>query len=106
MFRFLCRLLGFVLLAGGFVALVYDGARSIANNGLRITPLSELLFTLFKDRASALQGTVEGVAPWLWNLLVLPLTLAPASLLGLGLGAALLWLGQPAREAIGFLTRS
>lgn len=106
MFRFLCRFLGFLLLAGGFVALVYDGARSVANNGLRITPLSELLFTLFKDRASALQGSVEAVAPWLWNLLVLPLTLAPASLLGLGFGAALLWFGQPAREPIGFLTRS
>ncbi|WP_375463565.1 PetM family of cytochrome b6f complex subunit 7 [uncultured Methylobacterium sp.] len=106
MFRFLSRLLGFLLLAAGFVALVYDGARSVANNGLRITPLSELLFTLFKDRASALQGTVEGAAPWLWSALVLPLTLAPAALLGLGLGAALLWLGQPAREPIGFLTRS
>ncbi|MEA1831429.1 PetM family of cytochrome b6f complex subunit 7 [Methylobacterium durans] len=105
MFRFLLRFLGYLLLAGGFVALVYDGARSIANNGLRITPLSDLLFTLFKDRASALQATVEGVAPWLWQVLVLPLTLAPASLLGLGLGAILLWLGQPAREPIGFLTR-
>lgn len=105
MVRSLFRLFGTLLLAGGFVALVYDGARSIANNGLRMTPLSELLFTLFKDKASALQATVEGVAPWLWQALVLPLTLAPASLLGLGLGAVLLWLGQPAREPIGFLTR-
>jgi hypothetical protein len=106
MFRFLCRCLGLLLLAGGFVALVYDGARSIANNGLRVTSLSDLIFTLFKDKASALQGTVEGVAPWLWQLLVLPLTLAPAALLGLGLGAILLWLGQPARQRIGVLTRS
>ncbi|MBE7247820.1 MAG: PetM family of cytochrome b6f complex subunit 7, partial [Actinomycetospora chiangmaiensis] len=30
MFRFLARVLGFLLMAGGFVALVYDGARSIA----------------------------------------------------------------------------
>jgi hypothetical protein len=71
-----------------------------------VTPLSDLLFTLFKDRTSALQGTVEGAAPWLWKLLVLPLTLAPAALLGLGLGAILLWLGQPARQRIGFLTRT
>ncbi len=105
MFRFLARLLGFLLMAGGFVALVYDGARSIANNGLRVTTLSELLFTLFKDRAGALQAGIEGPAPWLWNALVLPLTLAPASLIGLGLGAALLWLGQPGREPIGFLTK-
>ena len=104
MVRFLFRLVGTLLLAGGFVALVYDGARSVANNGLRVTPLSEVLFTLFKDKAGALQSTVESVAPWLWQVLVMPLTLAPASVLGLGLGAFLLWLGQPARERIGFLS--
>jgi len=105
MLRFLSRFLGLVLLAAGFVGVVYDGARSIANNGLRVTTVSDLLFTLFKDRASALQGAVEGVAPWLWQILVLPLTLAPASLLGLGLGAFLLWLAQPGREPVGFLSR-
>lgn len=105
MLRFLSRFLGLVFLAGGFVGLVYDGARSIANNGVRMTSLSDLLFTLFKDRASALQGTVEGVALWLWQILVLPLTLAPAAVLGLGVGAILLWLGQPGREPIGFLSR-
>jgi hypothetical protein len=105
MFRFLARVLGFLLMAGGFVALVYDGARSIANNGLRVTSLSDVIATLFKDKAGALQGSVEGAAPWLWHILGLPLTLAPASLIGLGLGAVLLWLGQPGREPIGFLTK-
>ncbi|CAA2101772.1 hypothetical protein MBUL_01346 [Methylobacterium bullatum] len=105
MLRFLSRLLGYVVLAAGFVGLVYDGARSIANNGVRVTSLSDLLMTLFKERGSALQGSVESVAPWLWQALVLPLTLAPACLLGLGLGAFLLWLGQPPREPIGFLSR-
>ena len=105
MLRFLSRLLGFLCLAGGFVALVYDGARSIANNGLRVTSLSDVLLTLFKDKAAGLQAAVQDVAPWLWDLAVLPLTLAPASLIGLVLGGALLWLGQPSREPIGFLTR-
>jgi hypothetical protein len=105
MLRFLSRLLGYVVLAAGFVGLVYDGARSVANNGLRVTSLSDLLMTLFKERGSALQSSVESVAPWLWQALVLPLTLAPACLLGLGLGAFLLWLGQPPREPIGFLSR-
>lgn len=105
MLRFLSRFLGFLCLAGGFVALVYDGARSIANNSLRMTSLSDLIFTVFKEKAGALQGSVQGLAPWLWDLLVLPLTLAPASLIGLGLGAVLIWLGRPRREPIGFLTR-
>lgn len=104
MIRFLSRFLGLVVLAAGFVCLVYDGARSIANNGVRVTSVSDLAFTLFKDRASALQGSVEAVAPWLWQILVLPLTLAPAALIGLVVGAVLLWIGQPARERIGFLS--
>lgn len=105
MIRFLSRFLGLVLLAGGFVGAVYDGARSIANNAVRLTSVSDLLFALFKDRTSALQGSVEALAPWLWKILVLPLTLAPVALIGLALGAILLWLGQPARERIGFLSR-
>lgn len=105
MLRFLARLLGLVFMAGGFVALVYDGARSIANNGLRVTSLSDVIAALFKDKAGALQTGVEGVAPWLWHVLGLPLTLAPASLIALVLGAVLMWLGQPGREPIGFLTR-
>ncbi|GEP09086.1 PetM family of cytochrome b6f complex subunit 7 [Methylobacterium gnaphalii] len=103
---FLSRALGLLLLAGGFVQIVYDGARSIANNTLRITTLSELLFALFKDKANALQGSIEGVAPWLWQALVLPLTLAPAAVVLLLIGAALLWLGQPGREPIGFVMRT
>ena len=106
MLPLLARFAGLLLMAGGFVQVCYDGARSIANNALRVTSLSELLFTLFKDRASALQGHVEAVAPWLWQVLVLPLTLAPAAAVALLLGAVLMWLGQPGREPIGIVTRS
>lgn len=102
---FLCRTLGLLILAGGFVQAVYDGARSIANNTLRVTSVNDLLFILFKDKASALQGWVEGVAPWLWKILVLPLTLAPAAGIGLLIGAMLLWMGQPGREPIGYVMR-
>ncbi|MBE7199810.1 MAG: PetM family of cytochrome b6f complex subunit 7 [Parafilimonas terrae] len=105
MLRFLARLFGLLLMAAGFVALVYDGARSIANNGLRVTSVADVMTALFKDKAGALQTNVEGAAPWLWHILGLPLTLAPACLVALGIGAVLLWLGQPGREPIGFLTR-
>ena len=105
MLRFLVRLIGLLLMAAGFVALVYDGARSIANNGLRVTTVADVFAALFKDKAGALQTQVEGAAPWLWHILGLPLTLAPASMVGLLVGIVLLWLGQPGREPIGFLTR-
>ncbi len=46
MMRFLLRFVGYVLLAAGFVTLVIDGARSIANSALLLTPLGEALVTV------------------------------------------------------------
>ena len=78
MFRFLARVLGFLLMAGGFVALVYDGARSIANNGLRVTPLSRRDRHPVQGQGRApCRAASRAAAPWLWHLLGLPLTLAP-----------------------------
>lgn len=102
---FLSRALGLLILAASFAQAVYDGARSIANNGLRLTSVNDLVFALFKDKASAVQGSIEQVAPWLWQVIVAPLSVAPAAVLGLVLGLLLLWFGQPSREPIGFLTR-
>ncbi len=102
---FLSRALGLLLLAAGFVQVVYDGARSIANNTVQVTSVRDALFTFLPDRANALQSSVESVAPWLWQVIVAPLTLAPAFVVAFVLGTILLWLGQPAREPIGFLTR-
>lgn len=105
MLPFLSRLLGLLILAAAFAQSVYDGARSIANNGVRVTTLNEILFALLPEKAAGLQAAVEGLAPWLWQAIVLPLTVAPAALVGLVVGTVLLWLGQPTREPIGFLTR-
>ncbi len=102
---FLCRVLGFLILAFAFVQVVYDGARSIANNALRITSVNDLLVMLLNDKANTVQDSVGHIAPWLWTILVAPLTVAPAALVGLVLGTVLLWLGQPGREPIGFLTQ-
>lgn len=47
MFRFLARLIGLVLVAAGFVGIVIDGTRSVANGVLSFTPLGELAYELF-----------------------------------------------------------
>jgi hypothetical protein len=94
MFRFLLRALGFLILAAGFVCLVYDGARSIANNALRFTTLDALPLTAL----SAPLASLKTAAPWLWQAILLPLSVAPAALVGLALGTILIWLGQPLRE--------
>ena len=41
MIRFLAASLGYLLLAGGFVAAVVDGTRSIASSRLLVMPLRE-----------------------------------------------------------------
>ncbi|MEH3119747.1 MAG: PetM family of cytochrome b6f complex subunit 7 [Methylorubrum populi] len=102
---FFSRALGLVVMAAGFVQLCYDGARSIANNSLRITSLAELIRSLPQERLTALANTIRQAAPWADTLVLTPLGLVPAALFGLGLGALLVWLGQPPREPIGFLTR-
>jgi hypothetical protein len=106
MLRFIARVLGLALLAAGFVGLVVDGTRSIANNAVSFTALGEIGYAVFQERYLLLQPAIERhVHPLLWDPFVLNLTLAPASLLALGLGAILLWLGQRPREPIGHLAR-
>jgi hypothetical protein len=98
MFRFFLRALGIIIMAAGFVCLVYDGARSVANNGLRLTALGDLPLTSLAQPLASLKTAVESVAPWLWQAILLPLGVAPAALIGLVLGMVLVWLGQPRRQ--------
>ena len=98
MFRFFLRSIGIMIMAAGFVCLVYDGARSVANNGLRVTALDVLPLTGLAKPLASLKTAIEGVAPWLWQAILLPLSVAPAALIGLVLGIVLVWLGRPRRE--------
>jgi hypothetical protein len=105
MLRFLARTLGLLLIAAGFVGLVIDGTRSIANSGVMFTPLGQVAHRLFGERYLLLQPAIERhVHPTLWDPVVLNLTLLPASVVGFLLGVLLLWLGQKRPEPIGFAT--
>lgn len=104
--RFLLRLIGYLSVAAGFVALVIDGARSIANAGLRFTPLGEVLIAVIQERYQQIQPAIErNLHPWLWDPLVLSVLRAPAAVIALLLGFALLWLGRRPQETIGIVTR-
>ncbi len=105
MFRFLARFLGLALLAAGFVGLVIDGTRSIANNAVSLTPLGEVAFRLFPRSFPLLEPAVtRHVHPFLWDPVLLNLLLLPAGLVAFALGALLLWLGRKPPEPIGFLS--
>ena len=106
MFRFLARAFGLFLIAAGFVGLVVDGTRSIANGALTFTAVGEVGYRLFGERYLLLQPAIERhVHSLLWDPVVLNLTLAPASVVAFMLGAFLLWLGRRPAEPIGHLVR-
>jgi hypothetical protein len=105
MLRFLARVLGLVLIAAGFVGLVIDATRSIANGAIQLTPLGDVAFTLFPRSFPILEPAItRHVHPWLWDPLLLNVFLLPASVVGFVLGLLLLWLGQPRRKPIGYVT--
>jgi hypothetical protein len=106
MVRFLLRLLGYVLIAAGFVSLVIDGARSIANSALQFTPLSATLSTLLGERYQSLQPAIErNLHPLLWDPVLLNLMRSPTALAALLLGFLLLRLGAQPEPTIGIVTR-
>jgi hypothetical protein len=105
MIRFTLRLVGFLLLAVGFVGLVVDGTRSIANGEVTFAPLGQVLFQLFPDSFPMLEPAItRHLHPFLWDPIVLNILLLPASVVGFGLGLLLLWLGQKPQEPVGYLT--
>lgn len=104
--RFLLRLLGYLWVAAGFVALVIDGARSIANSALRFTAVSETLTALIHERYAQIQPAIErNLHPLLWDPMLLSVMRMPTSLAALLLGFALLWLGRQPEPQIGIVTR-
>lgn len=103
MLRFLARALGLLLVAAGFVGLVIDGTRSIANGELSLTPLGQVAYTLFPTSFPLIEPAVtRHVHPVLWDPILLNFFLLPAALVAVLLGGLLIWLGQKPEEPIGY----
>lgn len=106
MLRILTRFLGLLLLAGGFVALIVDGTRSLAGGRLLVTTLGKGASDLFPAAYRALQATVEGNLPdFIWDPLITTLLLTPISIAFCGVGASLIVLSHKQHEAIGYSIR-
>ena len=56
MIRGFFRLIGLLLLAGGFIFMVYDGARWVADQTLRFTRFGELWNDIHQSSQQALAG--------------------------------------------------
>lgn len=102
MIRGFFRLVGLLLLAGGFFFLVYDGARSIADQALRLTRLGEFWNDVHQASQQALRSMLERDAPWLWNgFSKLVLDQPVWAIMGV-LGILLMLLFRPGRPTIGY----
>ncbi|MFG1463914.1 hypothetical protein V5F77_13550 [Xanthobacter sp. DSM 24535] len=94
MFRFLFRFFGFWVLAGGFVALVVDGTRSIASSRLILTSTQDAWTALSPTTFAAAQAKIAALSPLAWSDAAVPVLGLPLFLLLAIVGFALLALGR------------
>jgi len=102
MIRGFFRLVGLLLLAGGFIFMVYDGARWVADQTLQFTRFGQFWNDVHQSSQAAFRGWVESKAPWLWNWIGKAILDQPVfAVLGL-LGILLMLLFRPRRPLIGY----
>ena len=99
MLRFLVRALGWIGLAGAFAVAVMDGARSIANDALSLTPLGATLARLAPAKFEQLPGLVAKIHPKLWDPVLLDVLYVPTSVVLAGVGILLAAAAAPRRAA-------
>ena len=104
MIRFVLRFLGLLLLALGFIFLVHDGTKSIADQTLYLSSVGSVWSNIHQNSLATLQPTVERLAgPWAWRSVIQPYLLdQPVSLVFAILGAILILLGRKKKPLIGY----
>ncbi|MEO8318307.1 MAG: hypothetical protein ABJA75_26960 [Bradyrhizobium sp.] len=102
MIRGFFRLIGLLLLAGGFILMVYDGARFVADQTLRFTRFGQFWNDINQTSQTAFQTWVQGNVPWLWNSIDRFLLDQPVfAVLGV-VGILLMILFRPRKPLIGY----
>ena len=97
MLRFLLRALGLAALAGAFAAAVMDGARSIANGALALSPTGTALARLAPAKITAYSTWAQKSHPKLWDPVLLDLLWVPTCVTLALLGILLMALGSTGR---------
>ncbi len=101
MMRFLVRLVGLFALAGAVVALVVDGAKSLAASTLVLTPLGEAWLKASPRSLAALEaGLAAHLGRGATDIVTGAVLALPVSLVSGALGALLLLAARPARYRV------
>src|ERR1700754_772057 len=102
MIRGFFRLVGLLLLAGGFIFMVYDSARWVADQTLRFTRFGQFWNDVHQSSQQAFKTWLEATDPWLWNGAVkLVLNQPVFAVMGI-LGILLMLLFRPRKPLIGY----
>ena len=102
MIRGFFRLVGLLLLACGFIFMVYDGARWVADQSLRFTQFGQFWNDVNQASQQAFRAWVESKAPWLWNSVIKVILDQPVfAVLGV-VGIVLMILFRPRKPLIGY----
>jgi hypothetical protein len=100
MLRLLIRFAGLLFLAGGFVALIVDGTRSLAGGGFYVETLANALAAI---KPLAYQSLRQAEEAHFTGAILGVLLRTPLSLTLCAIGALLILLSHKHREAIGYL---
>ena len=96
-------MLGLVVLAAGFAALVVDGTRSIAGSALSLTPVS----ALFASKLPTMRDAIgRAIHPLLWDPVMTSLLRLPVWLALAIVGVFLLWVARRRAPGVGYSTRA
>jgi hypothetical protein len=103
MIRFVLRFVGLLLLALGFIFLVYDGIRTISGSTWLITKTSYVWNIVNDASFQSFQQMIERrLGPDVWQYGVGPVLEQPASAVAAVLGIILILLGRKKRRLIGY----
>jgi hypothetical protein len=97
MLRLVVRAVGFVALAWAFAAAVMDGARSIANSTVLLTPLGATIARLAPERFLELPSLAARIHPKLWDPVLIHILYVPTCVALAVVGLALTALAPPLR---------
>jgi len=102
MIRGFFRLVGLLLLAGGFIFMVYDGARFVADNSLRFTRFGQFWNDVNQSSQQAFQVWITSKSPWVWNAVIRVILDQPAFAVMGVVGIVLMLLFRPRKPLIGY----
>lgn len=87
------RSLGMTLLCMAVATLAFDGVKMLANGGLSLSSLKDIMIFIDEAGFAAWQAELQASMPYVWTTVLLPLMVFPAWIVLGGLGSVLFLIG-------------